>query len=224
MRFSRVLAEAGATVFAAARRADRLESLAAQHPGIKPVTCDVCDPAQLATLVEESGPVDVLVNNAGMGGAATIEAEPLDVLRQVMDVNFVAAFELCRLVGASAPQTGASIINVASIQGLVAGHPLGSASYSASKGALIALTRETAAQWGRRNIRVNALAPGWFRTEMTADLFADEPASRFVARNTMLGRAGEGAELDGALLFLASDASSYTTGQVLVVDGGWTAR
>jgi NAD(P)-dependent dehydrogenase (short-subunit alcohol dehydrogenase family) len=108
--------------------------------------------------------------------------------------------------------------------GLVAGAPLGGASYAASKGALLALTRELAGQWGRRGIRVNALAPGWFRTEMTADLFADDKAGRFIDRNTMLGRAGDVCELDGALLLLASRAGSYLTGHVLIVDGGWTAR
>jgi NAD(P)-dependent dehydrogenase (short-subunit alcohol dehydrogenase family) len=106
----------------------------------------------------------------------------------------------------------------------VSAAPLGGASYAASKAGLVGLTRELAGQWGRAGVRVNALAPGWFKSEMTAELFADARSSRWVERNTMLRRGGEGGELDGALLFLASDASSYCTGQVLVVDGGWTAR
>jgi NAD(P)-dependent dehydrogenase (short-subunit alcohol dehydrogenase family) len=101
---------------------------------------------------------------------------------------------------------------------------MGGASYSASKAGLIGLTRELAGQWGGRGVRVNALAPGWFRSEMTEDLFADERSARWVERNTMLSRPGTEGELDGALLFLASDASTYCTGQVLAVDGGWTAR
>lgn len=224
MRFAQVLAEAGAKVYAAARRANRLEALAVDQPGIQAVACDVADADQRARLIGQAGCVDVLVNTAGIGGETNIEDEPAEEFARVLNVNLVAAFDLCRLVGATAPESGVSIINVASILGIVAGYPLGGAAYSASKGGIIALTRDVAAQWGHRNIRANALAPGWFRTEMTAELFADERASKFVARNTMLGRAGEGTELDGALLFLASAASSYMTGQVLVVDGGWTAR
>jgi NAD(P)-dependent dehydrogenase (short-subunit alcohol dehydrogenase family) len=113
---------------------------------------------------------------------------------------------------------------VASILGLVSAAPVGGASYAASKAGLVGLTRELAGQWGRAGIRVNALAPGWFRSEMTEELFADPRTGRWVERHTMLHRPGNGDELDGALLFLASDASSYCTGQVLVVDGGWTAR
>ncbi|BBJ39249.1 hypothetical protein SSPO_019670 [Streptomyces antimycoticus] len=117
-----------------------------------------------------------------------------------------------------------SVINVSSILGLVTAAPLGGASYAASKAGLLGLTRELAGQWGGSGTRVNALAPGWFRTEMTADLFGDERSSRWVERNTLLRRGGDAHELDGALLFLASDASSYCTGQILTVDGGWTAR
>jgi NAD(P)-dependent dehydrogenase (short-subunit alcohol dehydrogenase family) len=227
-RFARVLADAGATVFAAARRADRLTELSATHPSIRPVACDVARIDDLGALVEQasaaSGRVDVLVNNAGLAGAPRVEDESPQLLGQVLDVNLVAVFELCRRVAALAGDRGAAIVNVTSVLGMVAGYPIGGASYAASKGAVISLTRELAAQWGRRGIRVNALAPGWFRTEMTEQLFADERASAFVHSNAMLGRAGAVGELDGALLFLASTASSYVTGQVLVVDGGWTAR
>jgi NAD(P)-dependent dehydrogenase (short-subunit alcohol dehydrogenase family) len=113
---------------------------------------------------------------------------------------------------------------VASILGLVSAAPLAGASYAASKAGLIGLTRELAGQWGRRRVRVNALAPGWFRSEMTEQLFVDPMSHRWVERNTMLARGGDVHELDGALLFLASAASTYCTGQVITIDGGWTAR
>jgi NAD(P)-dependent dehydrogenase (short-subunit alcohol dehydrogenase family) len=237
-RFAGVLAGAGATVIAAARRADRLAALAAEHPGIHPVRCDVADEADRAALVAAAlaatGRLDILVNNAGIGAHGAADGESPQAFRRTLEVNLVAPFHLACLVagtgaaggvGAAEPaRSGTSIVNVASILGLVSGAPLSGAGYAASKAGLIGLTRELAAQWGRRGVRVNALAPGWFRSEMTSDLFADRRTADWVARNTVLRRAGEASELDGALLFLASDASSYATGQVLIVDGGWTAR
>jgi NAD(P)-dependent dehydrogenase (short-subunit alcohol dehydrogenase family) len=115
------------------------------------------------------------------------------------------------------------IINVASVVGMVGGGQIPFSSYAASKGGLVNLTRDVAAQWARRGVRVNALAPGWFPTEMTTELFTDERSMAWVGRKTPMGRAGEDHELDGALLFLAGDASTYVTGIVLPVDGGWTA-
>ncbi|MEV4970294.1 SDR family NAD(P)-dependent oxidoreductase [Streptomyces scopuliridis] len=232
-RFATVLAGAGATVFAAARRVDRLKELADADPRIHPVACDVSLAADRARLVEmaltTTGRVDVLVNNAATPGERRAEDESPDTFAEVLGVNLTAPFHLARLTAeapahAEASMGGRSVINVSSILGLVSAAPLGGASYAASKAGLIGLTRELAGQWGRGGIRVNALAPGWFRTEMTADLFGDERSSRWVERNTLLRRGGDGHELDGALLFLASDASSYCTGQVLTVDGGWTAR
>ncbi|MGW4058082.1 SDR family NAD(P)-dependent oxidoreductase [Amycolatopsis sp. NPDC004747] len=218
-RFAKVLASAGATVFAAARRADRLAALG---PEIHPVTCDVSVAGDRERLVEAAGRVDVLVNNAGVPGERQAAKESAQDFADVLAVNLVAPFHLSRLVAESGSR--GSIVNVASILGIVSAAPLGGASYAASKAGLIGLTRELAGQWGDAGIRVNALAPGWFRSEMTGDLFADERSRRWVERNTMLNRAGDPGELDGALLFLASDASSYYTGQVMVVDGGWTAR
>jgi NAD(P)-dependent dehydrogenase (short-subunit alcohol dehydrogenase family) len=119
---------------------------------------------------------------------------------------------------------GGVIVNVASMLGLVASAPIKQASYCASKGAIVSLTRELATQWARKGVRVNALAPGWFPSEMTAEMFADDSSMAYVQRNCPMARTGEPHELDGALLFLCSDASSYCTGQVLTVDGGWTAR
>jgi NAD(P)-dependent dehydrogenase (short-subunit alcohol dehydrogenase family) len=227
-RFAAVLAAAGATVIAAARRVDRLEELALRAP-IVPFGCDVSEPDGRARLVMETleryGKVDVLVNNAGVGRVVAAEDEPLEEFAEVMDVNVTAAFALSQLV--ARPMLDASsgvIVNVASVLGLVAGAPIKQAAYCASKGAIISLTRELAVQWARLGVRVNALAPGWFPTEMTRDLLADEQSAAWLRRNTPMGRVGVLSELDGALLFLASDASSFCTGQALVVDGGWTAR
>ena len=228
-RFTTVLAAAGADVVAAARRIDRLEELAAGHEAIHPVRCDVADDDDRKALVEaaleRTGRLDVLVNNAGIGAHGAAFEESPKAFREALEVNLVAPFHLACLAAANAgADSGMSIVNVASILGLVSGSPLSGAGYAASKAGLIGLTRELAGQWGRSGVRVNALAPGWFRSEMTQDLFADERSSAWVARNTPMRRAGDVSELDGALLFLASSASSYTTGQVLVVDGGWTAR
>jgi len=115
------------------------------------------------------------------------------------------------------------IINVASMLGTVGVGQIPQAGYAASKAGMINLSRELAAQWGRQGVRVNALCPGWFPTEMTADMFADEGALKWIRRKTIFGRGGAEHELDGALLFLASDASTYVTGQALIVDGGFTA-
>jgi len=115
-------------------------------------------------------------------------------------------------------------VNVASMLGLVGASPVKQANYAASKGGVINMTREIALQWARKGVRVNALCPGWFETEMTAGMESDEGSQRYINQNSPIPRMGAENELDGALLFLASDASSFMTGQTVVVDGGWTAR
>jgi NAD(P)-dependent dehydrogenase (short-subunit alcohol dehydrogenase family) len=138
-------------------------------------------------------------------------------------VNLTGAFLCAQGCGRAMLAAGSgSIVNVASVLGLVGVGQIPQASYAASKGGLVSLTRELAAQWARRGVRVNALAPAWFASEMTDDMFRDERSMRWVHGRTPMGRPGEPRELIGPLLFLASDASSYVTGQVLAVDGGWT--
>ncbi len=118
-----------------------------------------------------------------------------------------------------------SIVNIASILGLVASSPMKDATYCASKGALVNLTRQLGCEWGRKGVRVNAIAPGWFPSEMTQrEMFDDAGGAAFIERTTPMGRPGALDELDGALLYLAGSASSYVTGQILAVDGGWVAR
>lgn len=230
-RFARVLHAAGAHVVVAARRADRLDALVDDlGERATPVAADLTIAGDRERLVEVAtsvtGRIDVLVNNAGHSDPTPAESETLEHFATTMDINLVAPFHLCQLVGRSMLAAGTgSIVNIASILGLVAAAPMKDASYCASKGALVNLTRQLGCEWGRKGVRVNAIAPGWFPSEMTqADMFDDEGGAQFVARTTPMGRAGSPEELDGALLYLAGPASTYVTGQVLAVDGGWTAR
>jgi NAD(P)-dependent dehydrogenase (short-subunit alcohol dehydrogenase family) len=222
------LAGAGAKVVMTARRVERLEKLAESLPGSLALRCDVADDADLEALVDrtitECGRIDILVNNAGITEVHPAEEEPPEVFRQVVAVNLTAPFLLTQLVARHMLAAGGgSVINIVSVLGLRGVGQIPQAGYAASKGGLINLTRELSAQWARRGIRVNAIAPAWFPTEMTDEMFADEGARKWIRRRTPMGRPGELDELDGALVFLASDASAYVTGQILAVDGGWTA-
>ena len=227
-RFARVLAAAGAAVVVTARRAGPLEALAGDLDALA-VVADLATPAGREAVVgavgDRYGRLDVLVNNAATNDDGPLEGESLEEIERVVALNLVAVIDTCRLAApllfaaADAPG-GASVVNLASIYGVVASTgPM--AAYNATKGGVIAFTRQLAAQWGRRGVRVNALAPGYFPTEMTG-FFADESLRQAIGRRTLLRRAPEPHELDGALLFLASPASSYVTGHTLLVDGGWT--
>jgi len=228
-RFATVLAEAGARVVACARRVERVEELARSQPAIVPVRCDVADDDDRARLVEAAlaldGRIDICVNNAGMSSGGPKEQATLERFRAVIRVNLEAVFALSEAVAEHMLERGSgSIVNVSSMFGLVASQPVPEAPYVASKSGVNGLTRELANQWAARGVRVNAIAPGWFATEMNAPLLEDERSRRWLERQCPMGRAGELHELDGVLLFLASDASSYCTGQVIAVDGGWTIR
>lgn len=227
-RFARTLHGAGATVVLAARRLDRLEQLAADLPHATAVQCDVAVDAHCEALVQrtvdEHGQVDVLVNNAGTADLGPAEDQDIEEFRRVLAVNLTSVFVLSQLAGRHMLARGSgSIVNVASVRGVVGVGRMPQTGYAASKGGVVNLTRELAAQWARRGVRVNAIAPGWFASELTADMWEDERGQQWIRRNMPMGRGGEEHELDGALLFLASDASSYVTGHVLAVDGGFLA-
>jgi NAD(P)-dependent dehydrogenase (short-subunit alcohol dehydrogenase family) len=229
LRFAEVLHGAGATVVLAARRADRLAELSARLPGSIAVPTDVADPASCEALVDatlaQCGRVDVLINNAGLSKDYPPESEPIESWRQVMAVNVDGLFQLSQHCATKwMLQHGGVIVNVSSMLGHVSSGRLQQASYAASKGAVVNLTRELAVLWARRNMRVNALCPGFFDSELTHELIDSDGGQKYLRQRTPMGRTGASHELDGALLFLCSSASSYVTGQSLIVDGGWTAQ
>lgn len=228
-RFARVLSAAGATVVVTARRAERLETLVGGLPGAVAIAADVAVADERERLIDEAvgrfGRIDVLVNNAGIANVAGIEHESLDDFERVLDINLVAVWHLCKLAGRSMVAQGSgSVVNIASMLGFVGGTPVKQAGYCASKGGVVNLTRELALQWARKGVRVNALCPGFFPTELTEVMESDEGSQRFIAQNTPIPRMGFPHELDAALLLLAGPGSTFMTGQSLVVDGGWTAR
>jgi NAD(P)-dependent dehydrogenase (short-subunit alcohol dehydrogenase family) len=230
-RFAKLLEAAGASVIAAARRADRLDQLVTSSQRIYGFPCDITEPSAREGLIdfalEQGGQIDVLVNNAGLGGAAaSSEEEPIEQFEQLIDVNLTSLFALAQRAGRQMIEQGSgSIINIASIYGLVGAADTGAslASYAASKGGVVNLTRQLGTEWARKGVRVNAIAPGFFPSEMTGDWLKQDETVSWVSRTTPLGRAGESHELDGALLLLASAAGSYITGHTIAVDGGWVA-
>jgi NAD(P)-dependent dehydrogenase (short-subunit alcohol dehydrogenase family) len=232
-RFAKILAAAGARVVVGARRRGRLEELAAglrdEGGQVEAVPCDVTDAEQVEALigaaVDAYGGLDILVANAGVAPEEDEEIESPPSFRRVLEVNTTGLYLADRAAAAvMLPRGRGSIVNLASISGLVAGDGPDTPSYTASKGAVVSLTRELAVRWAPRGVRVNAIAPGYFPTEMTSGEIETPAGREFIIARTPIGRPARIDELDGALVFLASDASSYVTGHTLVVDGGWTAR
>ena len=228
--FAKAQAEAGADVVLAARRTDKLSDVAATVRDLgrraQTVETDVSDPDQCTALVDAAlagfGQVDILVNNAGIGTAFPAVREKPDDFRRVIDINLNGAYWAAQACG-RVMKPGSSIVNIASVLGLIKSYAP-QAAYAASKAGLIGLTRDLAQQWsGRKGIRVNAVAPGYFASEMTADL-ADGPLMGFIKQTSPLGRLGVQHELDAAVVFLASPAASYITGGTLAVDGGMSGH
>ncbi|GAC1397771.1 MAG: SDR family NAD(P)-dependent oxidoreductase [Mycobacterium sp.] len=225
--FAQACAEAGADVVLAARRVDKLYATArlveAAGRRALAVGTDVVDPAQCQSMVDatmsEFGRVDVLVNNAGVGTAVPSTRETPDEFRSVVDINLNGSYWAAQAC-ARVMQPGSSIVNISSILGITtAGLP--QAAYSASKAAVTGLTRDLAQQWGsRKGIRVNAIAPGFFESEMT-DAYKPGYIESLKPR-VLLGRMGDPVELAATLVWLASDAGGFVTGQTVVVDGGVT--
>lgn len=224
------LAEAGANLMLCARRPEWLnetvDEFLAKDFNVTGMTCDVAKPdevgAVVAAAIRKFGAVDILINNAGVSWGAMPEDMPLDKWQHVLDINLTGCFLFAQAAGREMlKQKGGSIINIASIAGLTssANGPFYSG-YVASKAGLIGLTRELAASWGRKGIRVNAIAPGFFHSRLAdgvIDLY-----ERSIQENNVIPRIGEEGELKGTVVFLASDASSYVTGQTIAVDGGMT--
>ena len=223
-QFALTLANAGADVVIAARRREPLEATAAEVRALGRsahcVSVDVGDAARVAAvLADEIGPVDILVNNAGAAGPGTLLDLDETTWDRVMDVNVKGAWLVAQAVvrGMIQRKSGGAIVNVASVLGLAV--QKWTANYPASKAALIHLTRAMAVEWARYGIRVNALVPGYFATEMSAGYLESEAGGAMLKRMPMR-RLGDPAELGGPLLLLVSDASRYMTGSTVTVDGG----
>jgi NAD(P)-dependent dehydrogenase (short-subunit alcohol dehydrogenase family) len=226
---ARALASVGARVAVVARRHDRLVKLAGEIGGIA-IGCDLLDLVRVGEIVPqvagELGGPEILVNAAGnIFSHEPAEREPVEAMRQTLDLNLVAPFRLAQDVFPHMVAAGrGSIVNVSSISGRVGVPGIPQASYAASKLGLSGLTAELAVQWARHAIRVNTVAPGFFRSEITDGMYDDERTRAWLQRNTPLPAEGSVDDFVGAVLWLVSDAGRYVTGQTIVVDGGWTAR
>jgi NAD(P)-dependent dehydrogenase (short-subunit alcohol dehydrogenase family) len=228
--FAEALAEAGANVTLCARKVERCQATAEalrDEYGVatRAIACDVRDPEQVKQAVAEAerelGPTDILVNNAGTSWGAPAEDYPLEGWRKVIDVNLTGTFLFAQAVGRGMIERHSGVIvNIASVAAFV-GAPEGkmdAIAYNASKGGVVAFTRDLAVKWAPHGIRVNAIAPGWFPSDMSAALL-ERWGPEFTSA-IPLGRFGEADDLKGVVVFLASRAGAYVTGQTLLVDGG----
>ena len=226
------LAELGANLVLCARKVERCEAAAGElaELGVRTVAlqCDVRNAERVRhvveTTVDELGGVDILVNNAGTSWGAPAEDTPLEGWQKVIDVNLTGVFLFSQAAGRAMIERGSgSIVNIASVAGLRGSPPgaMDAISYNASKGGVIAFTRDLAHKWARHGIRVNAIAPGWFPSDMS-NVVLDRHGDEFL-KSIPLRRFGGPEDLKGAIAFLASPASAFVTGQTLVVDGGQSA-
>lgn len=231
--FAEALSEVGANVVLCSRKLEACEEVAqairAAGGQALALACDVTKPEEVAQVVavtkERFSGIDILVNNSGATWGAPAEEMPLDKFQHVIDVNIKGTFIISQLVGREmiTRGQGGSIVNIASVAGLIGGHPkyMSTAGYNASKAAIINMTRDLATSWAQYKITVNAIAPGWFPTRMSRGLLAK--FGEQMRADIPLARFGEPEDIKGAIVFLASPASAYMTGQTIVIDGGSTA-
>lgn len=236
VEFARGLAMAGADVALVARRLERLQAVARELVALgvraQPLQADLRQEAQIEAAIQHArdrlGPIDVLINNAGVAPVSRAEHHSMEKWQQTIDVNLTAVFLCCQKVGKQMIERGQGgrIINISSVLGEGANSVHKTVGYAATKGAVTNMTRQLAVEWAPHGITVNALAPSWFPTEMITDprlgRVQDEQRAR-MELFTPMGRLGQAGELLGAVIFLASPAASYVTGAVLHVDGGWHA-
>jgi NAD(P)-dependent dehydrogenase (short-subunit alcohol dehydrogenase family) len=231
VQFAKALAKYGANVAIVARRVEKLESVKAEVEklGVKclSVKCDVSKSEDIKNTVnqvkEHFGTVDILVNNAGIGLTGPAEEQSDELWETMMSVNLNGAYYFSREVGKiMIEKKYGKIINIGSIHSTVAMKGLPITAYCTTKGGLEMLTKSLANEWAKHNITVNAIGPAYFPSEMTEDVLANKEFLEVINSSCPMGRPGRDGELDGALIYFASDASSYTTGQLLTIDGGWT--
>lgn len=222
LALARALAGAGARVAINGRAAETVDAVVADIEGALAAPFDVTDEAAVRDGVEALGPIDVLVNNTGMTVRRPLVDLELDKWRQLLDVNLTSAFLVARAVAPAMIERGSGkIVNVCSVMSELARPSTGA--YAATKGALKMLTRTMCAEWAPHGIQANGIAPGWFRTDLTQPLQADAGFDAWLRARVPAGRWGDPDELGGAVVFLASPASDFVNGQVIVVDGGLSA-
>lgn len=233
VQFAKALANQGADVAICARRLEKLQNVKeeVEKYGVKcfATTCDVSDVEQIRRMVkeveEEFGKIDILINNAGVGAAAPAEEMSDDAWQQVINVNLNAVYYVAREVANGMIKNGyGKIVNIGSIHSEVVMNanlwPV--AAYASAKGGVKMLTKALAAEWASKGITVNAIGPAYFGSEMTNAILDGGGFDQIAKAYCPMGRPGQEGELDGAVIYFSSDASSYTTGQLLLVDGGWT--
>lgn len=232
VQFAKALARQGVNVAIFARRIEKLAEVKTEIEklGVKclSVKCDVTNNDEIksavAKVADTYGRIDILVNNAGLGLLAPAESQSDEIWHKMIDTNLNAVYFVAREVGKiMIKQNYGKIINVGSIHSSVAMPGLPLTAYCTTKGGVNMLTKALAVEWAKYNITVNAIGPAYFASEMTKNVIETDDFSKVIKTACPMGRPGKEGELDGAIVYFASDASSYTTGQLLSIDGGWTA-
>lgn len=231
VQMAKALALHGADIAVLARRKEKLEQVSEEvrAMGVKclPIKCDVTSTESVQeavkAVVAEYGTVDIVINNAGTGGVGPTEDTTDEDLYHTLNVDVSGVFKVAREFGkVMIDKKYGRILNIASIYGMVGNMALPSAAYHTAKGAVVNFTRALAAEWGKHNITVNCICPGYFETELTGDTLKTESFTQYMEAHVPVGRYGKTGELDSTAVYLSSEASAYVNGVILPVDGGYT--